>query len=192
MKKRRIVVGVSGASGSPLAYDVLQKLHEIPYIETHVIFSDSAVKTMRYETDRPFSDFLTLSGVHYEFHDMGASIASGTFLTAGMVIVPCSMKTLGGLSGGYCDNLLLRAADVTLKEKRRLVLVTREAPLHEIHLQNMLKLARMGATILPPMLSYYQKEGDLATATRRVTEKILRALQIEEDSFYEWNPAENS
>lgn len=188
MKKQKIIVGISGASGAPIALKLLEKLSKNPYVEIHLIITPSAHKTIRYETALDISSFYSLADHYYEPEDIGAAIASGTFHTAAMIIVPCSMKTLAGISHGYSDNLLLRAADVILKERRKLILVVRETPLHSIHLNNMLTLSNMGAIILPPVLSYYHNYTTTEQQTLHMVEKILSLLNIEDEEMLEWNP----
>ena len=123
----------------------------------------------------------------YDLHDIGASIASGTFKTEGMVVVPCSMKTVAGIHSGYSDNLLLRAADVTLKERRKLVLVARETPLHTIHLRNMMELSQMGAIILPPMLTFYNRPENIQQMVEHIAAKVLDIYGIESKKFRRWS-----
>lgn len=188
MKKQKIIVGISGASGAPIALKLLEKLSKKPCVEIHLIITPSAHKTIRYETALDISSFYSLADYYYEPEDIGAAIASGTFHTAAMIIVPCSMKTLAGISHGYSDNLLLRAADVILKEHRKLILVVRETPLHSIHLNNMLMLSNMGAIILPPVLSYYHNYTTTEQQTLHIVEKIFSLLNIEDEEMLEWNP----
>ena len=133
---KRLVVGMSGASGIPIAVKVLENLKELPDWKCDLVITDGAHKTIDMETDYKFEDICALADEVLDIKNIGASIASGTYKTDGMVVVPCSMKTVAGIASGYSDNLLLRAADVTLKERRKLVLVAREAPFNSIHLKN--------------------------------------------------------
>ena len=150
MDKKRIIVGISGASGMPLALELLRQLQgRREQIETHLLYTDGAVQTLRKETGQKPEQLEKMADYVHDNHNIGAAPASGSFRTDGMIVVPCSMKTVAGIVSGYSDDLLLRAADVTLKECRRLVLVTRECPLSSIHLRNMYELSRMGAVILP-------------------------------------------
>jgi flavin prenyltransferase len=151
---RRLIVGITGASGSVYAIRLLEMLQGTG-IETHVVISQWAARTLTHETSQTVQQVQALATERYAIGDVGSAIASGSFHTMGMVIVPCSMRTLGAIAHGVGDNLIHRAADVVLKERRRLVLAVREAPLSEIHLENMLKLARMGASICPPLPSFY-------------------------------------
>lgn len=159
----RIVIGISGATGAHLGYRLLEILHEQGH-ETHVAVSRWGAETLRHETGRQAEDLRALATGLYEDSDLAAGISSGSFPTDGMVIVPCSIKTLAAIATGYSENLIARAADVTLKERRKLVLVTRETPLSSIHLRNMLTLSDLGAVVMPPVLSYYDRlpERELA------------------------------
>ncbi len=220
MTKKRIVVGISGASGIPLAVRVLEELSRAENIETHLVYTRGAELTAEYEycvPKRP-SDSMesrqgdlpgqkcrsgqsstaaqpagimdkmrALADVVYENGDLGASIASGTFETEGMIIVPCSMKTVAGIACGYTDNLLLRAADVMLKEQKKLVLAVRETPLSPIHLENMLKLSRIpGVSILPLMLTYYNHPVTIEDMERHIVGKLLQRFGIEAEGFCRW------
>jgi len=155
MNRTRITVGISGASGIPIALTLLRFLKQCPFVETHLVLSTGAELTLEHESSLRRDDLPGLADVYHDNRNIGAAIASGSFTTAGMIVAPCSMKTLAGIAHGYSDNLLLRAADVCLKERRRLVLAVRECPLSSIHLRNMLTLSDMGAVILPPVLTYY-------------------------------------
>ncbi|MET9293273.1 non-oxidative hydroxyarylic acid decarboxylases subunit B [Streptomyces sp. NPDC003077] len=152
---RRIVVGMTGATGAVFGIRLLEALSALPDVETHLVLSRWARSTITLETDWTVGEVTRLADFSYRPDDQGARISSGSFRTEGMVIVPCSMKTLAAIRTGYTDGLLARAADVTLKERRRLVLMPREAPLSDIHLENMLALSRMGAVLVPPMPAFY-------------------------------------
>ena len=186
-KKRRIVVGISGASGAEMGLRLLEILRDVPDVETHLVVTDGAAEAMRREAGRMADEARALADVTYDAHDLGAAIASGTFATAGMIVAPCSMKTLAGLVTGYSDNLLLRAADVTLKEARPLVLLPRETPLSRIHLKNLLAASEAGATIVPPMLSFYSGATTLAAQVDQVLGKALRFVGVEFDGLREWD-----
>ena len=142
--------------------------------------------TIDQETGYGLEEVKRLAGTVYDNQDLGASLASGSFKTLGMAVVPCSMKTLAGIHSGYSDSLLLRAADVTIKERRRLVLVTRECPLSPIHLRNMYELSQMGAVILPPVMSYYQRPETIEEMTVHVVGKIMDQFGLECQSFRRW------
>lgn len=184
--KKRLVLGMSGASGAILGIDILKTLRENPEWETHLVVSHGAELTVAEETEYKIDEVTALADKVYDIKNIGASIASGTFKTEGMVIVPCSMKTVAGIAGGYSDNLLLRAADVTIKEGRRLVVVPRESPLSVIHLRNMLALAQAGAMIIPPMITYYNKPLSLEDMNRHIVGKILDKFGIEAAGFNRW------
>lgn len=184
--KKRLVIGISGASGVILGIELLKALRENKEWESHLVISRGAEETILQETDYELNKVLELADKFYNIRDIGASIASGTFKTEGMVVVPCSMKTLAGLATGYSDNLLLRAGDVTIKEKRKLVLVARETPLSTIHLRNMVTLSELGADILPPMMTYYNKPETLEDVNRHIIGKILDKFNIELEGFKRW------
>ncbi len=186
VSKKRLVVGISGASGGILGIELLKMLQGLPDYETHLIVSRGAELTIAAETEYSVEEVLSLADYTYDIKNIGASIASGTFKTAGMIIVPCSMKTAAGVACGYSDNLLLRAADVTIKEKRNLVVVPRESPLSTIHLKNMLVLAEAGAIIIPPMITYYNKPLGLEDMNRHIIGKILDKFGIEGSGFTRW------
>ncbi|WP_049784324.1 UbiX family flavin prenyltransferase [Alicyclobacillus acidocaldarius] len=168
----RIVVGVTGATGAVLAVRTLRALTNLG-VETHLICSRWAETTLKLETDLSLADLYSLASVVHRVDNLAASIASGSYRTDGMVVVPCSMKTLAAIRMGLSDNLIVRAADVTLKERRQLVLVVREAPLHELHLENMHALARAGAVIFPPVLGFYHRPRTLDDVIDHVVGRIL-------------------
>lgn len=177
--KKRLVVGLSGASGAILCVSLLEAMRREKDWEVHLVTSEAGERVLREETGMSGTD---LAGLAFRTHDIGnigAAIASGTFETEGMAVVPCSMKTLAGICHGYAENLLLRAADVTLKERRKLVLVARETPLGLVHLRNMTALAEMGVTILPPMLTYYQHPQSIEDMTTHIVGKIMREFRLE-------------
>ncbi len=184
----RIVVGISGASG--VIYGV-RFLHELKQrsIETDLIVTRTAEKLLTYETGLGMKAVDELATRRFEVDDMFAPIASGSYRTEGMAIIPCSMKTLAGISAGYADNLLLRAAMVSLKEHRRLVLVPREAPLSQIDLENMLKLSRVGAIILPAMPAFYFGPKSIDDLVGYVVGKTMDAFGIEHSLFQRWGEA---
>lgn len=189
--KKRLTVGVSGASGSILAIELLNSLKNLFDWETHLVISKGGVRTLEHETCITESQLTDYATQVYDLEDVGANIASGTFVTEGMVIVPCSMKTVAGVCHGYSDNLLLRAADVTLKERRKLIMVARETPLSVIHLRNMLSLAELGVVVMPPMLTYYNHPQSLADATNHIVGKILNEFGIESKNFKRWGTTQD-
>ena len=187
MDKKRIIVGISGASGMPLALELLRQLQgRREQIETHLLYTDGAVQTLRKETGQKPEQLEKMADYVHDNHNIGAAPASGSFRTDGMIVVPCSMKTVAGIVSGYSDDLLLRAADVTLKECRRLVLVTRECPLSSIHLRNMYELSRMGAVILPPVLSFYNHPDSLDCCVKHITGKIRDLFGLEGEDYHRW------
>lgn len=177
---------MSGASGIPIAVEVLRQLKNMPDIESHLMYSRGAEMTVPLETEMPLAQVRELADVVYDNGNIGAGPASGTFRTIGMAVVPCSMKTLAGIVSGYSDTLLLRAADVTLKERRKLVLVTRECPLGTIHLRNMYEASQLGAVIVPPVLSYYNHPETLEDCTRHIAGKILDQFGLEPEGMKRW------
>lgn len=187
---KRLTIGISGASGSVLALELLKSLKGIPSWETHLVISKGGVRTLEHETQVTESQLTDYATQVYDREDVGANIASGTFVTEGMVIVPCSMKTVAGVCHGYSDNLLLRAADVTIKERRKLVMLARETPLSPIHLHNMLTLSQMGVVVMPPMVTYYNHPRSVADMTNHIVGKILHEFGIEGTDFKRWGSAE--
>ena len=186
MDRRRLVVGVSGASGAALATELLRQLKEQLDVEVHLVYTKGAVLTLRQELGCGPELWEPLADRIYPNDDVGAALASGSFRTMGMVVAPCSMKTLAGIRSGYSDTLLLRAADVTIKERRKLVLAVRETPLSPIHLRNMYELSMMGAVILPPMLSYYQLPRSVEDCTRHIAGRLLDQFGLESGGFRRW------
>lgn len=186
VKRRRLVVGVSGSSGPQLAWSTLQALHNHPEVETHLVLSKGADMTIHLEMGKKRSDFEALANVSYDPSDFGAAISSGSFQTVGMVVVPCSMKCLASMATGYCDDLLTRAADVCLKERRRLVVVPRETPLNLIHIRNMETLTLAGAVILPPVPAFYHQPKTIEDLLNQTVGKILDQFGITHDLFRRW------
>ena len=175
----RIVVGMSGGSGVIFGIRLLEVLKtNRPDIERHLILSAWAEATIKQETDYTIQEVRDLSNTTHSPKNMASALASGSFLTDGMVVVPCSMKTLAAIRHGLGDNLIARAADVTIKERRRLVLVTRESPLSAIHLENMLELARLGITIFPPVPAFYARPNTLSKAVDYTVVRILDQLGV--------------
>jgi 4-hydroxy-3-polyprenylbenzoate decarboxylase len=185
MNVRRLVVGISGVSGVIYGIRLLSVLSKLE-IERHVIMTKAAEKVIQLETEFPVTKVKELSTKFYDVDNVAASIASGSFPVDGMVVVPCSMKSLAGIASGYSANLLLRAADVTLKEKRPLVLVVREMPFSAIHIQNMLKLASIGVTILPAAPGYYHKPKTIDDLVDHVVGKVLDVLNIKHNLYERW------
>jgi flavin prenyltransferase len=186
---KRLVVGISGASGAILGIELLKAMRAVPGWETHLVVSEGGRRTIAHETTYTMAQVEALSTRHHPIEDVGALVASGTFKTAGMVIVPCSMKTVAGVASGYSDNLLLRAADVALKERRKLVLVARESPLSPIHLRNLQTVADLGVVILPPVLTFYNHPASIEDMVRHIVGKVLDVFGLELPQFQRWGQA---
>ncbi len=183
---KRLIVGVSGASGAPLAVELMRQLKaNHPEVETHLIVTKGGEMTLRQETGMTLAELRALASVWHDNGSIGAPVASGSFRTMGMVVVPCSMKTVAGIVSGYSDNLLLRAADVCMKERRKLVLAARESPLSTVHLRNLYEASRLGAVIVPPMLTYYDHPATIEDCTRRTVDRILAQFGLD-NGGYEW------
>lgn len=182
----KIVVGMTGATGVIIGIRLLQALRASSQVTTDLVISKWARITIEEETRYSYHDVAALADAVHSSSDLSASIASGSSLRDGMVICPCSMKTLAGIRAGYADNLVLRAADVALKERRRLILVPRETPLNEIHLENMLTLSRMGAVIMPPMPAFYNHPETIDDIVSHWVARILDSLGIENDLVGRW------
>lgn len=189
---KRLVVAMTGASGARLGVHLLQTLQPMPDVEVHLIVSKWARATIEFETSSTVRDVYDLADVVHSAGNQAATISSGSFRTDGMVVVPCSMKTLAGIRSGYADGLIGRAADVVLKERRRLVLVAREAPLSEIHLENMLALSRMGAVVMPPMPAFYNKPATVDDIISHITSRVLDQFDIPVPGAVRWNGIETA
>ncbi|MCF3165543.1 non-oxidative hydroxyarylic acid decarboxylases subunit B [Streptomyces californicus] len=183
----RLIVGMTGATGAILGVRLLERLAADPAVETHLVLSRWARATIELETGRTARDVAELADVVHNAEDQGAAISSGSFRTDGMVVVPCSMKTLAGIRTGYAEGLVSRAADVVLKENRPLVLVPRETPLSHIHLENMLALARMGVRIVPPMPAFYNHPRTTDDIVDHIVARILDQFDIEVPSARRWS-----
>lgn len=181
----RIVIGISGASGSIYGVRILEVLKDADY-ETHLVISRAGKTTLAHEVAERLEDVTSLASFYYSEEKIGEKIASGSFETLGMIIAPCSMKTMSEIASGVTSNLLTRAADVTLKERRKLVLMVRESPLHLGHLRNMLKLTEMGAIIAPPMPAFYIKPKSLEDIINHSIGKVLSLFDIKLSGFREW------
>jgi flavin prenyltransferase len=181
----KIVIGFSGASGIIYGIRLLEILHSIN-IQTYLIISEWAKKNIEIETDKTLEYVKSLSSINYDNFKLDASVSSGSFLHDGMVIVPCSMKSLSSIANGYDDTLISRAASVTLKESRKLILVPRETPLSRIHLENMIKLQDAGAIILPAMPGFYHRPSTIDEIVDHLVGKILDQLKIKHDLFSRW------
>jgi len=182
---KRLIVGITGASGAIYGVRILERLNELP-VETHLIATRWARVTIEHETGRSWEEVRELADVVHAEGDQAASISSGSFRTDGMVIAPCSVKTLGAIANGFAHNLVCRAADVVLKERRRLVLAVRETPLHSIHLRNMLTLSDMGVTIFPPTPAFYAKPESVDDIVDQTVLRILDQFELDLPSPTRW------
>jgi len=182
----RLAVGITGATGAIYGIRLLQILRAYTEVETHLVVSAPGKRTIVEETSLAVSDVEALATVHYDNRDIGASIASGSFRTGGMVIAPCSIKTAGAIAACYADSLIARAADVTLKEGRPLILMVRETPLHVGHLRVMLALAEMGAVVLPPMPAFYNRPKELDDVVNHTVGRVLDRLRLPQTLVAEW------
>ena len=182
---KKIVVGISGASGVVYGVRLLSALQENK-VETHLVISNSGEKNIQIETDYNIDEVKQMASFVYDNKNMAAKVSSGSFLVDGMVVVPCTIKTLSGIANSYSENLIVRAADVTLKEKRNLVLVVRETPLHKGHLKLMMKAADNGAHILPPVPSFYHYPKTIDDIINQTVGKILDYFDIKHDLFRRW------
>lgn len=191
---KRLIVGISGASGVIYGIRLLEILQEVRDVESHLVMSTAAAQTIGLETDYTPAQVEAMADTVYRFRDIAAAIASGSFRTAGMVVIPCSMKTLAGIAHSYSDNLLLRAADVVLKDRRRLVIVPRETPLHLGHLRLLTQLAEMNAIVAPPMPAFYHRPATIAEIVDQTVNRILDLFDIElpHDLFQRWQGAKAS
>jgi polyprenyl P-hydroxybenzoate/phenylacrylic acid decarboxylase-like protein len=185
-ERSRLVVGVTGSSAPQLGYELLQALREIEAVETHLIVSRGAEVSIKEEMGIDSRQFELLADVVHDPTDLGASVSSGSFQTIGMVIMPCSMRTLASVATGNSADLISRAADVCLKERRRLVLVTRETPLNLIHIRNMETVTLAGGTILPPMPAFYHRPRTIEDLLRQTVGKVLDQFGIEHQLFRRW------
>lgn len=185
-KPQRLIVGITGATGTIFGVRILQMLHGSG-VETHVVMSKWAARTLTHETSYSIKEVQELATESYASGDQGAAISSGSFVTLGMVIAPCSMRTLAAIAHGLGDNLVHRAADVILKERRKLVLVVRESPFNEIHLENMLKLARMGVVILPPVPAFYNHPQSLDDMINHIAMRVVDQFDIHLDVMNRWD-----
>lgn len=186
---RRLIIGISGASGIVYGIRTLQVLRDIPDIEAHLVLSPSAKRTILEETDWDVPAVEALADVVHSYRDIGAAIASGSFQTSGMLVAPCSIKSLSGIVNSYGDNLLTRAADVCLKERRRLVLLVRETPLHLGHIELLGQAARYGAVLLPPMPAFYNRPKTLDDIVDHTVGKALDQFDIPHRLFKRWKEA---
>jgi 4-hydroxy-3-polyprenylbenzoate decarboxylase len=182
---KRLIVGMTGASGAIYGVRLLEQLRELP-VETHLIATRWARITIEHETGRSFADVRALADVTYSEGDQSAAVSSGSFVTDGMIIVPCSMKTVGAIATGFAHNLICRAADVVLKERRPLVLAIRETPLHSVHLRNLLTLSDMGAVIAPPVPAFYARPDSIDEMVDHTVVRLLDQFGLHRDVPSRW------
>jgi 4-hydroxy-3-polyprenylbenzoate decarboxylase len=185
---KRLIVGLSGASGVIYGIRLLDVLHQVETVEAHLVISNAAKRTILLETDYTVAQVEALAAKVYSFGDLAASLSSGSYKTIGMVVAPCSIKTLSGIVNSYSDNLILRAADVVLKDRRRLVLVLREAPLHLGHVRLMAQAIELGAILMPPMPAFYHRPQTIDDIINQTVNRILDLfdLELDEDLFRRW------
>ena len=184
--RQRIIVGISGASGAIYGVRLLQALRTLPGIETHAVISDAGWLNITHELGLERTHAPALADVVHSIDHIGASIASGSFRASGMVVAPCSMRTLAAIAHGLADNLLTRAADVMLKERRRLILLARETPLHLVHLRNMTTVTEMGAIVCPPVPAFYQKPQTVDDIVQHSIARVLDLLGLEQTLATPW------
>ena len=182
-----LILGITGATGAIYGIRLLQTLHDTSGIETHLVITSYGEKIIEHETDYKVDAIRRLANFWYEVDDLTASISSGSFLRDAMVIAPCSMKTMSALAHSYADNLIVRAADVTLKERKKLVLLARETPIHLGHIRNMLQLTEMGAIILPPIPSFYSKPKTIDDIVNHIVGRTLDLLGIDHGLVKRWS-----
>ncbi len=184
---RRLIIGISGASGFQYGYNALKILQNLPGIETHLVVSKGADMTRALETPYSKEEVMAMADVVHPIGNLGAAISSGSFRTAGMLVAPCSMRSLAAIAHGYNDNLLTRAADVVLKERRRLVLMVRESPLNLAHLDNMKRVTEMGGIIFPPVPAFYQQPQSVDDIVTHSVGRALEMFDLEIPDLPHWN-----
>lgn len=183
---KKVIIAITGASGSIYGIDVLKKLTTLSDVETHLVMSDWAKENIRLETNYTADQVIAMADHVYDNHNMGAAIASGSFKVDGMVIAPASMKTVAGISVGFDDDLIIRAAGVMLKEQRKLIIVPRETPLSAIHLENLTKLAKLGVHIIPPIPSFYNHPKNIQDIVDHQSMKVIDSLGIDNNFGKRW------
>jgi 4-hydroxy-3-polyprenylbenzoate decarboxylase len=185
--KQRIIVGITGASGSIYGWRLLEKLHSRPDCEVHFILSRSGERTAFLELGKTAADFRALATSTYPPEDIGCRLASGSFVTSGMVIAPCSIHTMSAISSGISSNLMVRAADVALKERRKLILMVRESPLHLGHLRSMTALAEIGAILAPPVPAFYHHPKTVAELVEQSVDRVLDLIGLPSEDAFRWD-----
>ena len=187
----RLVIGITGATGAIYGIRLLEVLSSYKDVETHLIVSEAAEEIINYETDWKVERIKALAARCYDINDIGASLSSGSYKRDGMIIAPCSMKTVSALANSYTDNLITRAADIALKERKRLVVLPRETPLHLGHLRNLVKLTEMGAIVFPPLPGFYHKPRSIQDIIDHTVGKVLDLFEIEQNLFPRWSGLDN-
>lgn len=182
----RLIIGISGASGVILGYYMMKALKEHTECETHLVISEGAKENFKIETDLKIEEIEYMADYVHSNKNLAAVISSGSFKTDGMIVIPCSMKTLAGISTGYTDNLLLRAADVCLKENRKVVLVPREMPFGRLHIKNLKEVSDLGCVIIPPLLTFYNSSNTIEKQINHIIGKILMQFGLEHRKFIAW------
>lgn len=183
--RKRIVLAITGATGAQIGIHILQTLRRLK-VETHLVISKWAAETIKLETDYTIASIRALADHSYNSHDLSAPIASGSYRIDGMVVAPCSVKTLAAINAGICDDLITRAADVCLKERKKLVLSVRETPLSEIHLRNMLEVTRAGAIIAPPVVGFYTRPDSIEDILNQMCGRVLDLFDLDAKNFERW------
>lgn len=181
-----LIVGITGATGAIYGIRLLEVLSTIKGVETHLIISEAGETTVKCETGRSIEDVKKLAGYTYDFKDLGARLSSGSFQRDAMIIAPCTVKTMSALANSFSDNLIIRAGDVTLKERKKLILVVRETPLHLGHIKSMLQLTEMGAIIMPPVPAFYHHPQSIQDIIDHTVGKILDSVEIKHNLFQRW------
>lgn len=189
--RKRIIVAITGATGAQIGIHLLQTLRRLN-VETHVVISKWAAETIKWETDYTPSAVKALADHAYSAHDLAAPIASGSYRVDGMIVAPCSVKTLAAINAGICDDLVTRAADVCLKERKRLVLSVRETPFSEIHLRNMMEVTRAGAIIAPPVVAFYTKPSSINDILDQMVGRLLDLFDLDARNFERWDGMQKS
>jgi flavin prenyltransferase len=183
---RRLIVAISGASGPIYGVRMLEVLRDVPDIETHLVMSPSGAQTIAAETDFSLEHVRSLADTVHSFKDIGATISSGSYKTEGMIVAPCSIKTLAGIANCFSDNLISRAADVCLKERRKVALMVRETPLHQGHLELMVKAAQYGCVIVPPVPAFYHRPKTIEDIVNQTVGRTLDQFGIDTDIVHRW------
>jgi flavin prenyltransferase len=186
-----LIIGITGATGVIYGIRLLEVLSEIHEVETHLVISEAGEMTIKYETNRTIADIRKMANYSYNIHDVGARISSGSFQRDGMIIAPCTVKSMSALANSYTENLIIRAGDVTLKERKKVLLMVRETPLHLGHLRNMERLTEMGAIIMPPVPAFYHKPKTTQDIIDHTIGKMLDMFGVKHDLFSRWSGCNN-